>query len=958
MNNKSILIEKKTWVATDNNGGDVFLSQTQEVFQKLVNGNDIIVLSSEDIFEIGDNTEFGYDYTGKNLYIFTEELNLNNKLKFQNGIISAYQLNTVNLNTIIDLSGINGTDGNVGGANMNPNTPGVHGGNGKDGGNIYFYTENFDSSFIESTDLSNSYIKINVRGGNGGPGQCGIDTTNGGDGGNGGNGGNINTVIINPYRRLLAQLETIYANNNLEAQKNDIQSFLNITSKLTTLSYVNKILTDIFDNSDTVVDLYNAIESLGSVARNWEFNYQEQLFKIAGGDYGIYGTGNTNGKDGTSGNIGIASLIGISSTSNLLTMPEWSPFMFAHPSQCAMTLEKAKLMYYSADLTESETISDIIILLKRLKDRTSVFNNLSHDSDLFKCYQEKESTIGSGNSINLLQNIYTSSDNLLTQISNGMDFFGNDSSQVPLASYTYYKNLLDDLITKFSIIEQTYNTYYTNLAINKATIADIKAARDNQEQILSNTKLNITQLTTLIKQTASTIDGYQKLLPLKKDVLEQGIKDFSDKLQGYIKFDPTKLMAAFSNVAMCPESKLMWVAQASSFCLDGVINITNDQGFNVNRDYLVSQIKAVKKGLDSLVEGYSQIQDGTIDIDDPGAAKLIMEEDAFNQTVKDFYNDFPDDLDHIRDLFKDYIDTVTVRNNQILAYNAILLLLQQNYQLLDQTNQKISFYNDEALSTMNPNLPELTAFMSQIYYSSRSIAMKTLYNAARAFKFWALSDDDILAEAYNHKTLPEINTAVLEQAQITILDCYDTAVENIGNNPNHFKGIKLTINDDGIINSLKQFGFAFVNIPVVVKETQKTPQIPFAGMANVRLDTVRVWVKGATTDDNILQVNITHTGMENITSTLNNSYLFSHNPRNTTFKYNLNQEDGITSIVEDGSIGGTENADGTYGTSDTYALIGPFTTWQITINSDWNENLNLENVTEITMEFDGINDSW
>lgn len=94
--------------------------------------------------------------------------------------------------------------------------------------------------------------------------------------------------------------------------------------------------------------------------------------------------------------------------------------------------------------------------------------------------------------------------------------------------------------------------------------------------------------------------------------------------------------------------------------------------------------------------------------------------------------------------------------------------------------------NDQALNNMAPDLPDLVSFVSRLFYANRNQIMHNLDLTVRAYRFWTLSDRNLLNEAYGGKTPPQIDHAALDSAQITILNAYGQAVENFGTNHSVF----------------------------------------------------------------------------------------------------------------------------------------------------------------------------
>jgi hypothetical protein len=112
---------------------------------------------------------------------------------------------------------------------------------------------------------------------------------------------------------------------------------------------------------------------------------------------------------------------------------------------------------------------------------------------------------------------------------------------------------------------------------------------------------------------------------------------------------------------------------------------------------------------------------------------------------------------------------------------------------------------------------------------------------------------------------------------------------------------------------------------------------------------VRVWIDGAKTSNGTLQVHITHTGRETLCDTSGNTYRFTHEPITKLFRYAL----ATKTITEEANFGCAQTT--STGTTEIYAAIGPFTTWQIQVKAEENVGLDLSGVTGVQLEFHGTN---
>jgi hypothetical protein len=484
-------------------------------------------------------------------------------------------------------------------------------------------------------------------------------------------------------------------------------------------------------------------------------------------------------------------------------------------------------------------------------------------------------------------------------------------------------------------------------------MSSIQAARTQQASVQQNAQVQLPLLEALALKTASIIDGYQVTLPPLKAALDKAMDDLQTEIKDTFHFDFSMLVSAMSSLALAPDSEVMMASTAASFLYNGSTQVINDQGVPVQTKYLVGQVKSVKATVDGLTEGYSQLDDGTLAADDPAAGKLLAEEDQINQLMAQFDGQFTDALAELKTAFDAYVGQIVDRNNQILNYNATVLLMLRDQQLITQAQADEQTLTDQQLEKMHPGLPSLASFMSGVYYAARSQVMETLDLTARAFRFWALSEEDLLASAYGGKAPPEIDSTALVAAQDAILGSYQQAIESFGTNASSFPAAPA---DQGLIVQVPAAQVALlgltnqlmVTLPVVTPATTAAAS-PFAGMADVRVMLVRVWIDGAKTSNGALQVHVTHTGRETLCDTSGNPYRFTHEPIAKLFRYTI----ATGEIIEEANFGCAQTS--STGTTELYAAVGPFTTWQIQVKSADNIGLDLSDVTGVRLEFHGTN---
>ena len=117
-------------------------------------------------------------------------------------------------------------------------------------------------------------------------------------------------------------------------------------------------------------------------------------------------------------------------------------------------------------------------------------------------------------------------------------------------------------------------------------------------------------------------------------------------------------------------------------------------------------------------------------------------------------------------------------------------------------------------------------------------------------------------------------------------------------------------------------------------------------MSDVRLTRVRCFLPGAKTADGLLHITLTHMGDEALVDPRKKQMEFSHSTIPVDFKYQLRSGRYDVAGTRDGIIGKLKDR-------EQYSLVGPFTTWQIVINKEYNPGLDLSGVFDAYMEFEG-----
>ncbi|VVS94994.1 hypothetical protein [Desulfoluna spongiiphila] len=922
------------------------LSNPQEAFQTLASGGNLFIISVLDEVSLGKDTDIGDDLTAyDHVYLYGQGCLLSQSVKLKNSLFSLQSLTTTGPG-LFDLSGKPGTSPDP--PNQNPNEKGQPGGSGEPGGTFRLYLQNVADNRLN--------FKVSVAGGAGGDGQQGKINTDGGDGGDGGNGGTAEVLVGLSCCNLLDSLRAVAGLDNLARRHVALTPIIGAYKADTQWASLIPLLTKAA-RAKSLDDSTRALQAVADELASMDSQFDNTLhgnLVVNGGIYGTYGQGKTPGTNGSPGSPGSKSLF----TFGRLSQLDWetghtAPGFFVHPSQVSRLMDKARLTYWTMDpVGRPQSVTDTMVLFQQIEEKTAPFADATPENKALRSYYTAHETeYGALGSVQQLQSLHAQAVNALLQIKQGQDLFGFAADHVPLVSFDSLFETLDELMANFSLIQAAYDDYFAKLKEKKTEIASVVTTRQKNEALISNAKSQIRMLKVLLIKQAGVIDSYQSILPTLKKKVTDLLKTFETKVKDHFDFNFDSFLQNMSMVAFAPESKFMALTQGAEFLHNSLSKVTDSRGIAVNKDYLVDEIQTVQSSVKGLQEGYEALNDGTLKPDDPGGAKLMAEEQQFQTFFNDFKGQFPDDLKELKKAFDAYVQKVQERNNHILQYNAQVIVALKNHQLIDSLTAEDATYTAKVLSTMAPSLPDMVSFMSRSYYTARQQIMEFMDLTQQAYRFWALSDAEIISSTFSGN-LPTLNASALLAAKSDLLAKTDKALEHFGSNAQHFpdkpdeKGLMVEVGQ-AERSVLPYLNLMTISLAAPSLTTGKANSV-FAGMCDVRISRVRLWLDGVKTDSETLSIHITHTGGEEIYDQANNRFTFTHEPVTKLFTYNLTTK----KIFEDANFGVEQNAD--QGTSE-YAALGPFTQWQFKIDPDLNPGLDLSGLSAARIEFHGTN---
>ena len=609
-----------------------------------------------------------------------------------------------------------------------------------------------------------------------------------------------------------------------------------------------------------------------------------------------------------------------------------------------------------------------------------------------------------------LSSIKRDADRALGYLASGLDMFGHDTSWVPRLSFLYYKARADPMIQRM---------HENEMFIQSLSDGRDNTIRDFQKNATIHQYECRAQITTLtdpkgpLEVAAAQIKSVTPLLKEKRAAMKQSIESVQEKIRKVINTDPKIFIDAFSMLAMGP-NKANAAAQGLSAGYTAFTTVHAADGTNVDQSYVVSQFGEAGDTFQKLEEGYKNRMDATIDVDDPGATKLTASVDKINELVTKFKDALGDATqDAIRMQLEEYIAIVKQRNDAVLSYNAAVKLLLQ-------ARENEAFYAGQAQQLgqqslkLDSNRPALEFLSIKSINDLRLLCQQTLIFGEKALNYWGLLDlkkaqvikaaDDSKNEAKRNlgdETAAQIavslvpNSIAFEAKVDDLLKKFQSCLARYADNPGvvfpdrqndatkSLGGIKYWLSDANI-KTLKQKRYVraipsgsqptaadekthFYRCDFEIKASDPASSVDenvFAGLSDVRIDAIRIWLFGVAVGSNALEgtssitAQLQHWGNDTIVDPSGKQFAFSHDHVLVPFKYDptgLNKWSDVASarIYSEQKLPHVSWISAMDIATDSMAPFGPFTSWRLVVKANQNSKLDLGKVNNVCVEFWG-----
>ncbi|KAF5618346.1 serine kinase [Fusarium sp. NRRL 52700] len=744
---------------------------------------------------------------------------------------------------------------------------------------------------------------------------------------------------------------------------------------------------------------------------------------------GLGGPGGQAGQGGdqsaNSGNSG-ATVQATIQDINLETPGLGVPLAYVHPDQCQMLLDVANQTYLAASCDDSDQTSNRYSqaqkLYKAIYNRLTFVPLLQDDiknnkhQPLTELYVQMQTDQLCLDALTDLEQIRLEAGLYLCNIAHGKDMFGHGrvkNESIPSSPSITTPPSQDAPRWVPRLPYQNYSkAIQGSLPALNDLVSGMNSQQGKQQDAQYNSELEVTSvdahIETLQQQielatsptgplnaAGSQIQHYTPALKAMRASVHAQVDALTDFSSSW-NFNPSDIINGISQFAANPTALTGGMSILSElYTADTTVN---NNGTDVNKDYVVQQFASTGKTLEDLNEAVKMTASGTLSVDDPGAAKLLADEQTLDNLITQFQGALSTDkVETLQKSLNEYAKLAKRRNAAVLQYNAAVVMLFKSEKELKYFNDKKSNLSAQELMS-GPLQGSLMLFEFKTFNSMCSTVYELRYDAARSMQFWTLYSDAQVDPPLPTSGFNDVKTVQAIQSYVELLEANFTSwLASYSINPGFVFPNPSTPSAEtsgGITWFLTAEQVTALQSNTVADPTSSTGEMehqinitlpaptskstvttgdpnynPFAGYANVRLDQVLVWLFGATvkpdpnTQQSCLTIEMSQMGNDAIAPDDGTTPLkFEHSTTQLKFAYDptgvaswpqaLKTNPIIVQNLDSGGVGvGRDSAKTERNLS--VAPIGPFATWLLTVRERENNGLDLSKLTGVCLEFWG-----
>ena len=268
------------------------------------------------------------------------------------------------------------------------------------------------------------------------------------------------------------------------------------------------------------------------------------------------------------------------------------------------------------------------------------------------------------------------------------------------------------------------------------------------------------------------------------------------KVQNYFGLGFPQILNALKSLVYSPRKDIAAI-EGLDLAYQGFTTAPSIDGTSVNKDVLIGRIQYGKATVESFKATLGKQLDGEFILDDPFETQIMTAKEDLMSFLDSFVKtSLADVISEMKVKFDAFVKAILARNNEVLQYNILLKLIVDK--LADKADylEKKEKLQRKKIRVTDPDLPAITAYMGDIYQSSRMRVMKLLDNLVRSLNFRMLAHEDIYNIAFSEGTKYDqvpltLTSDVLRSARSRIQDKFGEKLW--GHEPSRFPPV---FNDD------------------------------------------------------------------------------------------------------------------------------------------------------------------
>ena len=680
-----------------------------------------------------------------------------------------------------------------------------------------------------------------------------------------------------------------------------------------------------------------------------------------------------SGKDGINGRPGSTGDRSVEITTGT-SFAQAPGFIFVHPLQCEMLLEKARVYFYFGDKTScdraEQTLHSLVQKVTALLNQPDVA--LVQTWTLF----EKQKQIFGLPSVAELPKRFNSilkeAKSLLFQLTcTNIDYYSLRKDWIPRFTAATFDEETDKYLAHLADLETTYSDYIAALDANKVStqMREQLVSRSHTTQAgISAQTGQLEENLSLLKTRINDPEFNVKARELRHDV-DWALKELKEEVKFTFRLSLEQITEAAVSFASEP-SKGAAAKAGGKLAWDAITKVPDGDGKGIDKSLLLSGVDSISGNLQEKIGDIATSKmSGEMSGLEKNGKMLVGQQEALEKLFKSFSSaPFAAKVKLAINLVKSYVDLVTKRNADIVEYNFTLKAIIET-----QTKQAGLAQDRTVLQKQGATAPSLsqislmTAMIDGMYTTSRARVMKLISYYRRAINFSSLTEPDMLSlggfgsEAALNLTGQQLHH-MKSELRSQLFDLQNQRGSDVNPFPHDYdkapgKNFSLS---PAQMKRLLERGTLDVDVPPVFR-SYSGPSKEFAGCADVRVHRARFYLDGvkasatATDQKPLVQIALRHSGDNTFVDVNNRVHHFRHNPISFSWSYRL-KGNKVVQAVDSGVLVHFKPNDREGGKA--YAAPSPFTTWTISLEYLAREDLDLSEVTGGRFEFFGTSRSF